>query len=218
MAENHAQRWPILLVGIGLGMVVFGAQATHFANLIEFTYSVEATTQAAATEAANVSDPGVDVIYHFTDLPATAQDAFRQALEAPDNRTTIRGLEHQVTELTSASDTTAQPGHGHYYVEYQESYYEFTIRQPMNVAALSSLLGYAFAVFGVLVGVWGSFEHGSTTRALLAHLSGVGSFLAVYGVTGWWGLNTFLSLVVVGAVCASLPAVGVWTVYRTLRS
>ncbi|MGB9965753.1 hypothetical protein [Halobacterium sp. CBA1126] len=218
MAGTHAQRWPMLLVGIGLGMVVFGGQATHFANLPEFTYSVAASTQAAATEAANASTPGVDVLYQFRELPATAQDAFLRAFEAPDNSTTIRGLDHQVTDLTSASDTTAQPGYGRYYVEYQGSYYEFTIRQPMNAAALSSLLGYALVVFGVLVGVWGSFEHESTTRALLAHLSGVVSFLAVYGVTGWWGLNTVLSLVVVGALCTYLPAVSVWTLYGTLRS
>lgn len=208
----------MLVVVIGLGMVVFGGQATHFANLPEFTYSVEATTRAAATEAARVSDPGVDVVYQFTELPATARDAFLRAFEAPDDRTTIRGLEHQVTELTSASDTAAQPGYGRYYVEYRDSYYEFTIRQPMNVAALSSLLGYAFVVLGVIFGVWGSFEHESTARALLAHLSGVASFLAVYGVTDWWGLTTFLSLAVVGAVCTYLPAVGVWSVCGKLRS
>lgn len=218
MSGIRAQRWPILLVVIGLELVVFGGQASYFANLTEFTYSVEATTQAAATEAANASDSGVDVIYQFTELPATARDAFLRTFEAPDNRTTIRGMEHQVTELTSASDTTAQPGYGRYYVEYQGSYSEFTIRQPMSSAAVSSLLGYAFVVLGVLVGVWGSFEHESTARALLAHLSGVASFLAVYGVTGWWGLNTFLSLVVVGALCTSLPAVGVWTIYGALRS
>lgn len=214
----HAQRWPILVVVVGLGMVVFGGQATHFANLTEFTYTVEATTQAAATEAANASDPEVEAIYQFTELPATAQDAFLRAFEAPDNSTTIRGMEHQVTELASVGDTATQPGHGRYYVEYQERYYEFTIRQPMNPAALSSLLGYAFVALGVIVGVWGSFEHESTTRALLAHLSGVGSFFAVSGLTGWWGLNIFLFLVVVGAVCAYLPAVGIWSVYGALRS
>ena len=218
MARMNPPRWPVLVVAIGLGMVVFGGQATHFATLTEFTYSVEATTQAAATEAANASDPGVKVIYQFTELPVTAQDAFLRAFEAPENRTTVRGMEHQVTELTSVGDTAAQPGHGRYYVEYQGSYYEFTIRQPMSSAALASLLGYAFVALGIFFGIWGSFEHESTTRALLAHLSGVISFFAVYGLTGWWGLNTFLFLVVVGAVCAYLPAVGVWSLYGTSRS
>lgn len=214
---NHP-RWPILVVGIGLGMVIFGGQAAHFANLTEFTYSVEATTQAAATEAANASDAGVKAVYQFTELPVTAQDAFLRAFEAPENRTTIRGIEHQVTELASVGDTSTQPGRGRYFVEYQGDYYEFTIRQPMGSGALSSLLGYAFVALGTIFGIWGSFEHESTARALLAHLTGIVSFFAVYGVTGWWRLNSFLSLVVVGAVCASIPAVGVWTLYGASRS
>ncbi|WP_232703531.1 hypothetical protein [Halobacterium wangiae] len=218
MSGIPAQRWPILVVGIGLGMVVFGGQATHFVSLTEFTYSVEATTQAAATDAAHSAEPGVDVVYQFTELPAAAQEAFLRAFEAPANRTTIRGMEHQVTELPSAADTSAPPGYGRYYVDYQENYYEFTIRQPMNADALGGLLGYVFVVLGALFGVWGSFELESTTPALLAHLSGVASFIAVYATTGWWALNTFLALFVVGALCTYLPAAGVWSIYGTLRS
>lgn len=218
MAGILARRWPLLVVGIGLGLVVFGGQLAQYATLPEFTYSVEATTQTAATDAADAADSSGTVIYQFAELPATAQDAFLQAFEAPDNRTTIRGTRPKDTALTSASDASANPGYGRYYVEYQEQYYEFTVREPMRSAALSSLLGYAFAGLGVLFGVWGSFEHESTARILFAHLSGVAAFFAVSVTTGWWGLNTFLGLVVVGAACTVFPATGVWAAIGTLRS
>ena len=203
---------------IGLGLIVGGVQFSHFTGLTEFTYSVAATTQAAATDATQASSTEADVIYQFTELPATAQDAFLRAYESADNRTTIRGMEHQVAELAHTGDTPARPGGGLYYVVYQGNYYEFTIRHPMSAAGPAMLLGYALAVIGFIFGIYGSLRHKPRTRPLLALVCGVVAFLAVYSVTGWWGFNDFLPLLVVGGLCAYLPAVGVWSIYGVLSS
>lgn len=211
------QRLPLLVI-IGLGLVVFWGQFAHFDGLSEFTYSVEATTQAAATDAANASNTDAQVIYQFSELPTTAQDVFLRAYESPDGRTSVRGWTHRVTELIHTGDTPARPGAGRYYIEYQDAYYEFTLRQPMNIAGPSMLLGYVLVVIGTILGLYGSLVHEERIRALLAHVSGVAAFLTVYGTTNWWGLNTFLPLLVAGTICAFLPAATVWWGYGELRS
>ena len=219
MSGIRSQRWPIVEVIIGLGLVVGGVQLSHFTGLTEFTYSVTATTQATATDAAQSSSIEADVIYRFTELPSTAQDAFLRAYEAADNEITIRGMEHQVTELAHTGDTPARPGGGLYYVVYQGSYYEFTIRHPMAIGGFSTLFGYALAFTGFIYGTYGSLKHNPRTRPLLALVCGVAAFFAVYSVTDWWwGLNDLPTLLVVGALCVYLPAVGVWSIYRALRS
>ena len=197
------------MVVIGLGLVVGGVQFSHFTGLTEFTYTVEATTQAAIQG----SNSGERVLYPFTELSSTAQDAFLRAYEASDHRITIRGWEHQVTELDHTGDTPARPGDGLYYVTYQENYYEFTLRQPAVMTGPAMLFGYALAVGGAILGVYGGRKHRSCIRSLLTLVSGVVVFLAVYGVAGWWGLTDVLTLFAVGALCTALPAVGVWSIY-----
>lgn len=218
MSGSRAQRWPIFIVILGLGLVVVGVQFSHFTGLTEFTYSVEPTTQAVATEAAEASSSEGNVILQFTELSTTAQDAFLRAYESTDNEITIRGMEHQVTELSHIGDTVPQPGGGLYYVVFQGNYYEFTIRHPMSIGGFSMLSGVALAVIGTLLGTYGSLKHKPRTRPLLARLGGVAAFLAVYSVTGWWALNDFLPLLLAGALCVYLPAIGVWLSYGALRS
>lgn len=218
MSETGSQRWPTTGVIVALGLVVAGIQLYHFTSLVEFTYHVATTTQSVATEAAQSSDSQGTVIYPFAELPATAQDAFLRAYESANNQTTIRGMEHQVTELAHTGDTPARPGGGLYYVVYQGSYYEFMIRHPMSLPGPVTLLGYAFTVIGLLYSIYASFTYKPRTRTFLALTSGIACFLGVYGLTGWWELNNVLSLLVVGALCAYLPAIGVWSSYETLRS
>jgi hypothetical protein len=214
----RAQRWPIYVIILGLGLVVGGVQYSHFTGLVEYTYSVEPVTQAVATEAAEASSSEGNVIFQFTELSASAQDAFLRAYESTDNYITIRGMEHQATELGHYGDTPTRSGDGLNYVVYQGDYYEFTIRNPMSIEMPGSLIGYPLAVIGSLLGIYGSLKHEPRTRPLLALSSGVAVFLAVYSVTGWWGLNDFLLLLVVGGLCAYLPAIGVWSSYGVLRS
>ncbi|MDL0126610.1 hypothetical protein [Halobacterium salinarum] len=217
MSGANSQRWPTAGVIVALGLLVAGVQLYHFTSLVEFTYHVGATTQSVATEAAQSSDSQGIVIYQFAELPATAQDAFLRAYEATNNQTTIRGIEHQVTALASTGDTPAYPGGGLYYVVYQGSYYEFTIRQPMSVPGLGTLLGYVFTVTGLLYSIYASLTQNPRTRTSLALTAGISCFLGVYGLTGWWGLNDSLPLLAVGALCAYLPAIGAWYSYETLR-
>lgn len=218
VSEIRAQRWPIFFVILSLGLVVLGVQYSHFTGLVEYTYSVEPATQAVATDATQASSSQGDVILQFTELSATAQDAFLRAYESTDSYITIRGMEHQVTELGHTGDTVPQPGGGLYYVVYQGNYYEFTIRHPMSIEMPGTLIGYPLAVIGSLLGIYGSLKHEPRTRPLLALSSGVAAFLAVYSETGWWALNDFLPLLLAGALCAYLPAIGVWSSYGALRS
>lgn len=218
MADSRSRRRPVLLVVIGLGLVVVGVQFSHVAGLAEFTYSVEATTQAAATDAARASGDGNAVVSQFTELSAAAQDAFLRAFEAADNRATIRGWEHRVTELDHTGDTPARPGDGLYYVAYQGGYYEFTARHPMGAAGLSVLFGYALAVGGTALGTYGGLRRQSSSRPVLALLGGVVAFLGAYGVTGWWGLTEFPALLAVGSLCAFPPAAGAWYLSGALRT
>ncbi|MFC3476512.1 hypothetical protein [Halobacterium litoreum] len=217
MAETHSRRWPSAGVIVALGLLVGGVQLSHYAGLTEFTYHVAATTQSVATDAAQSSSGQATVVYQFAELPATAQDAFLRASESANNQTTIRGMAHQVTELGHTGDTPARPGSGLYYVLYQEHYYEFVIRHPMSFGGTGILLGYPLAAIGLLYGIYISLTDTQRARSSLAVVAGVVSFLAVYGVTGWWGLNDLLSLLLVGALCAYLPAIGVWVSYESLR-
>lgn len=218
MSLANSQRWPTAGVIVALGLLVAGVQVFHYTSLVEFTYHVAATTQSVATEAAQSSDSQGTVIYPYAELPATAQDAFLQAYESANDQTTIRGMEHQVTELGHTGDTQALPGAGLYYVVYQGSYYEFLIRHPMSLPGSGTLLGIAFTFVGLLYSIYVSVTQKPRTRTFLALTSGIACFLGVYGLTGWWGLNDFLPLLVVGALCAYLPAIGVWYGYETLRS
>jgi len=217
MSGDNSQRWPTVGVFVALGVLVTGIQSYHFTTLVEFTYHVAATTQSVATEAAQSSDSQGTVIYQFTDLPATAQDAFLRAYESTNNQTTIRGMEHQVTELGHTGDTVPQPGGGLYYVVYQESYYEFLIRHPMSFDS-GTLVGMIFTAVGLLYSIYVILTHKPRTRTFLAVAAGIGGLLGVYGLTGWWGLNDFLALLIVGALCAYLPAIGAWYSYETLHS
>lgn len=218
MSETDSQRWPTAGVVVALGLLVVGIQLVHYTTLIEFTYHVAATTQSVATDAAQSSDSQGAVIFPFADLPATAQDAFLRAYESANSQATIRGMEHQVTELAHTGDTPARPGGGLYYVVYQESYYEFVIRHPMSLPESGTLLGYAFTVISLLYSIYASFTHEPRARTFLALTSGIACFLGIYGLTDWWALNDFLPLLVVGALCAYLPAIGVWSSYGALRS
>lgn len=218
MSKGNSQWWPTVGVFVALGLLVTGIQLYHFTTLVEFTYHVAATTQSVATEAAQSSDSQGTVIYQFAELPATAQDAFLRAYDSANNQTTIRGMEHQVTELGHTGDTVPQPGGGLYYVVYQGSYYEFLIRHPMSLGDSGPLFGFAFTAVGLLYSLYVSLTHKPRTRTFLAVTAGIVGFLGVYSLTGWWGLNNFLPLLIVGALCAYLPAIGAWYSYETLRS
>lgn len=126
-------------------------------------------------------------------------------------------MENQVTELGHTGDTVPQPGWGLNYVVYQGSYYEFLIRHLMSFNS-GSLVGFAFTAVGLLYSIYVSLTHKPRTRTFLTVTVGVGCFLAVYSLTDWWSLNGFLPLLVVGALCAYLPAIGVWSSYEALHS
>jgi len=219
---TDSQRWwwwcPTAGVTVALGFLVAGIQLVHYATLVEFTYHVAATTQSAAADAARSAGDQTPVVYQFADLPATAQDAFLRAHESANDRTTIRGTAHQVTALSHTGDTPARPGAGRYYVVYRGSYYEFLLRRPMSVPGPGVLLGYAFTGIGLLYGAYTSLTDEPRTRAFLALVAGVACFLAVYGLTDWWGRNGLPSLLAAGALCAYLPAIGAWAGYEALRS
>jgi hypothetical protein len=205
---------PVLLVLVGLGLVVGGVQFAHFAGLTEYLYSVEPTTQAAAMDGAEqASEHWAPAIHQFSELSPTAQNVFLRAHEAPNHEITVQGAEHQVTTLSHTGDTPARPGDGLYYVVYQGSYYEFTLKNPMSPFPLRSLSGYALAAFGILLGIYGGLKHRARARPLLAFGSGVVALLAVDGVTDWWAFNDFATLLAVGTLCAALPAVSVWWLY-----
>jgi len=216
MSVARSRWWPASGVAVALALLVAGMQLFHYTSLAEFTYHVAATTQSVATDAAQSSDGHGTVVYQFADLPATAQDVFRRAYESANNQTTVRGVE--ATALVATGDTPASPGGGLYYVVYRGSYYELTIRQPMSAPGAGTLLGYVCTGAGVLYGLYASLTHEQRARASLAFAAGVAGFLGMYGLTDWWALNGFLSLLAVGALCAFLPAVAVWSGYETLRS
>jgi len=218
VSETDTRRHPPTGVLVALALVVAGIQLAHYTSLVEYTYHVAETTQAAATDAAQAADNQTTVLYQFSGLPGPARDAFLQAYESANDQTTIRGMDRQVTALAHTGDTPARPGDGLHYVVYQERYYEFVIRHPMSLDGPVLLFGYLLAAIGLAYTAYLGLTRGPRTAAFLALAAGIACFLGAYGLTGWWTLNDLPSLFVAGGLCASLPAVGVWVSYDSRSS